>query len=782
MSAADVLQRVRLHVQGAVQGVGYRPFVYRLATRLDLAGWIINDPTGVTIEAEGSGTVLAAFVGSLRSESPPRAIVHAVSARDIPPTGAAGFTIRESGATGERTTVVLPDTATCGECMVEVRDARDRRASYAFTNCTNCGPRFSIVRALPYDRPNTTMAGFAMCAACAAEYADPLDRRFHAQPNACAECGPRLALRDRFGEPLTDADPVAAAAAALRDGAIVAVKGIGGFHLLVDAANAEAVAMLRRRKRRPAKPFAVMAASVAQARTFVAIDDVAAALLESAEAPIVLLRRRVTAALVLPDAIAPHNPDIGVMLPATPLHHLLLDSFGGPVVATSGNLSEEPICTDEAEAVVRLAGIADLFLVHDRPIERHVDDSVAAIIDGEPRLLRRARGYAPLPVLLPAPVPPILAVGPHMKNTVALSRGVQAFISQHIGELDAPESQRAFARVAADFLRLYDAKPVAIAHDLHPDYASTTWAKAAAVEFGVPALGVQHHHAHMAACMAENNVSEAVLGVVWDGTGYGTDGTIWGGELLLGDAAGYERVAHLLPFRLPGGEAAVREPRRVAAALLYEALGEDHVVGGNVPALNVFTPAQRRTLAHMLRSGLNAPVTTSAGRLFDGIAALLGICGVATFEGEAAIRLEHAADDGERGAYDLPALTVSEGAPMQLDWRPLLLALLDDARRGVAVGVIAARVHNAMVAAMVEQAELAGCGRVALTGGCFQNRLLTERAAAALRRRGFAVLQHRLVPPNDGGVSLGQIVIASARLRGANPAAQNAAAAPTSAM
>jgi hydrogenase maturation protein HypF len=779
MASTAVLRRVRLHVRGAVQGVGFRPFVYRLAGRLGVAGWIRNDASGVIIEAEAAELAIASFVEALRAEAPPRALVHDITVVDVDPTAETGFVIGASDQAGERTAIVLPDVATCDDCLDEIRAATDRRARYAFTNCTNCGPRFSIIRALPYDRPNTTMAAFAMCDACGAEYADPLNRRFHAQPNACPDCGPQLRVWNRYGEPLDVDDPIAAAAAALRRGEIVAVKGIGGFHLMTDATNSDAVEVLRRRKRRPTKPLAVMMSSLDEARRFVVVDQPAADLLASGEAPIVLLRRRPFGSLLLPDVLAPGNPTLGVMLAATPLHHLLLAEFGGPVVATSGNLSEEPICIDEHEALVRLGGIADLFLIHDRPIERHVDDSVCDVILGAPRLLRRARGYAPLPIRLGQSLPPILAAGPHMKNTVALSRGAQVFISQHIGELDAHESQRAFERVAHDFLRLYDVTPVAIAHDLHPDYVSTVWARATAGRLGIPALSVQHHHAHLVSCMAEHGVTEPTLGLIWDGTGYGPDGTIWGGEVLLGDAAGFERIAHLHPFRLPGGEAAVREPRRVAAALLHEAIGTGAVTDDDVPALGAFTANERRTLAHMLRAGLNAPLTTSAGRLFDGIAALLGLCGIATFEGEAAVRLEHVADESEHGAYDMPLEPGEAGGPARLDWRPLLRAVLEDQRRGAPVATIAARVHTAMAQALTLQAELAGCERVALSGGCFQNRLLTLRTEAALRRRGFNVLLHRQVPPNDGGIALGQIVIASAMLAAVPPAAQVAAAAPT---
>ena len=759
------LQRARVRVRGAVQGVGFRPFVYRLAALHGVSGWVANDNAGVLVEAEADEDSLQRFLHALCTDAPPRAVVQDVATELIDATGSTGFRIVASDDAGVRSTVVLPDIAPCAECMAEIRDPRDRRAGYAFTNCTNCGPRFSIVRALPYDRPHTTMAAFIMCDACAAEYHDPLDRRFHAQPNACPACGPHLSLVLPDGAIVLARDVIATAVAALKRGDIVAVKGVGGFHLMCDAASTTAVTRLRARKQRQSKPFALMAATVEQARRFVLVSADAEALLESPEAPIVLLPRlpaRIAfiASEPLPvcDAVAPGHPELGVMLPPSPLHHLIATAFGAPLVATSGNLSEEPIAIDDADALERLHGIADLFLVHDRPIERHVDDSVARISDGAPRLLRRARGYAPMPIMLGHDVPPILAVGAQLKNAVALSRERQVFMSQHIGDLETHEAQLAFDRVVADFMRLYRTVPAAIAHDSHPDYASTHAAGALAARLGVRQLSVQHHHAHLAACMAEHHVTDTTLGIIWDGTGYGADGTIWGGEFLLGDAAGFDRIAHLRPFRLPGGDAAVRDPRRVALALLHDALGADAAAGLMQGTVNGFAAPELRTLSHMVRTGFNAPLTSSAGRLFDGIAALLGLCSRATYEGEAAIALEHAADERECGAYDMPALA---GV---LDWRPMVATVVGDMRRHVPVATIAARVHNAMVHAMTVQAEVTGCDRVALSGGCFQNRILAGRAAAALRRRGFMVLQHAQVPPNDGGIALGQVVVAASRL------------------
>jgi hydrogenase maturation protein HypF len=771
----DSPPRLRLEVRGAVQGVGFRPFVFRLAADLALPGWVLNDARGVFIEVEGPRETLERFRERLVSERPPRAIVQSVEAEWLPPAGFTGFEIRHSREAGVKTALVLPDLATCPDCLAEVLDPAERRHGYPFTNCTNCGPRFTILRALPYDRPNTTMLGFILCPACRTEYQEPRDRRFHAQPIACPSCGPALELWDADGVTLASREmAIAAAARALAQGRIVAVKGLGGFHLMCDARDGAAVARLRERKLRLGKPLALMVRDLDQARELCEVPELAATWLASVEAPILLLPRRPSAPVAA--EVAPRNPYLGVMLPATPLHHLLLRACGFPLVATSGNLSDEPICTNEYKALGRLGAIADLFLVHDRAIERHVDDSVAWIAAGRMRLLRRARGFAPLPVTVRRELPVILAVGAHLKNTVALSVGRQVFISQHIGDLETAEAMGAFERVIADFQRLYGVRPVAIAHDLHPDYLSTRWAQAAAgrdpaaaARGAAPRLvGVQHHHAHLAACLAENGVEGRALGVTWDGTGYGTDGTVWGGEFLLGDAAGFERAAHLRPFRLPGGEAAVREPRRSALGLLWEVRGEAVLAADGPGVARLFDDAELRVLARMLDRGLNCPVTTSMGRLFDAVAALVGLQPSVTFEGEAAMALEWLADPAERGAYPVDSLPgsapVGARPALVLDWEPMLDAVLEDIRRGVPRGVISARFHNGLVRAAVNVAAVVGEERVALSGGCFQNRLLTERLAAALEGAGHTVLLHAQVPPNDGGVSLGQIVVAAAQL------------------
>ena len=803
--SSENTRRLTLAIHGAVQGVGFRPFVYRLATELHLTGWVINDSRGVQIEVDGDPARLAEFERRAIAEAPDHARITAVDAGWLEPAGYTRFEIRHSDGQGAKTVLVLPDLATCPACLADVLDPANRRHGYPFTNCTDCGPRFTIVEALPYDRPNTTMRGFALCPACRAEYEDPRDRRFHAQPNACPVCGPQLTLVDltqrrqdakhlpeadalhtahftthnsQLSPSLADArgsDDLAHVAGLLHAGAIVAVKGLGGFLLMVDARNETAVRRLRDRKLRPDKPFAVMVRDLAQARTICYVPPDAATLLTSAQAPIVLLRRRADAPLAA--AVAPGNPNLGVMLPYTPLHHLLLAAVAFPLVATSGNLSDEPICIDNDEAQARLGHIADAFLLHDRPIARHVDDSVLWLVDGQPQLLRRARGYAPLPVQLPQAAPTILAVGAHLKNTVALSVERQVFISQHIGDLESAESLAAFERVIADFLRLYAATSAAIAHDLHPDYLSTKWAveqlaagSGQQAERGMRAVAVQHHHAHLAACLADNGATGPALGIIWDGTGYGPDGTIWGGEFLLGDAAGYRRVAHLRPFQLPGGDAAVREPRRVALALLWALLGDAALGRENLAPIRDFAPHERRLLAQMLGRGVNAPTTTSAGRLFDGVAALLGLHQTVSFEGQAAMALEFAVAPGVEDAYPFPLMPTGAAEPAyHLDWQPLLAAVLDDLKRGADRGIMAARFHNAAVAGMMVVAQAVGEPVVALSGGCFQNRHLTEQAAARLRQAGFTVLLHRQVPPNDGGISLGQVAVAASEIQSLNP-------------
>jgi hydrogenase maturation protein HypF len=755
------MQRLRVTIRGAVQGVGFRPFVYRLATEMGLDGWVKNSPQGVFIEAEGQKEALDTFLLRLEREKPGLSFIQSLEYSLLEPLGYEGFHIRHSDASGERATVILPDIATCPQCRAELLDPGDRRFRYPFTNCTLCGPRFSIIQALPYDRANTTMRSFVMCPDCRREYEGPGDRRFHAQPDACGVCGPHLSLWDARGEALAASDSaLKRAATVIKRGRILALKGLGGFQLLADARNEEAVLRLRERKRREEKPLALMFPDLETLECYVNVSPLEERLLLSAESPIVLLRRRPDSDIA--PAVAPENPYLGAMLPYTPLHHLLLRELGFPVVATSGNLHDEPILTDEGEAVEVIGGIADCFLVHNRPIERHVDDSVARVQLGRETLLRRARGYAPLPIVLKRSLPPLLAVGGHLKSTVAVSKGSEVILSQHIGDLETPKAFFAFRKVIDDLLSLYEVRPAAVAHDAHPDYASTRYAK----ESGYPAIEVYHHHAHLAACLAENDLEGEVLGVTWDGAGYGEDKTLWGGEFLLGDAGGYTRVAHFRPFRLPGGEAAIKEPRRTALGLLYELFGPDALAKGlylppDKLAAEGFSEATARLLGQMLEKGVNSPVTSSAGRLFDAAAAILGIKSVCSFEGQAAMMVEFQADESEETRYPVH---LREAEPLVFDWEPMFREILKERDQGVPLPVICARFHNTLAEAILEVARKVGAKRVALTGGVFQNRYLTERAFRRLEGAGFKPYIHQRVPPNDGGIALGQIVIAAARM------------------
>ena len=740
--------REKIAVTGTVQGVGFRPFVWREAAARGLSGHVVNTPEGVLIEAEGPAESVDGLIAALRAPPPPAATV--TLTRDaLTPTGETGFTIRDSALTGSRSAAVLPDLATCEECLAEVNDPDNRRYRYPFTNCTHCGPRYSIITDLPYDRQRTTMRRFVMCPDCRREYEDPGDRRFHAEPNACPVCGPQLALWDGEGQELAVRDAaLRAAAGALSDGRIVAVKGLGGFHLMADARNEAAVRRLRARKHREEKPFAVMFASLDALNEAAAPTDIEIEALTSRERPIVLIRQR---AGTLAPSVAPGNPLVGAMLPYTPLHHLLLAEFGFPVVATSGNRSDEPICIDEYEALSRLKDIAELFLVHDRPIERPVDDSVLRVIAGKPTVFRRARGLAPA-VAARGVAPGILAVGGHLKTTVALSTEAGVVLGQHLGDLDTAEARDAYDRGIADIQRLHDTAPRLIARDLHPDYHSTRVAEGLAA----PKIAVQHHLAHVASCMAEHGLEPPLLGVSWDGTGYGTDGTVWGGEFLRVTADGWQRVGHLRPFRLPGGEAAVREPRRSALGLLYAAFGADALAMTDLAPVAAFTPAERRALSTMLERGLNAPVTTSAGRLFDAVAALLGLRQTTSHEGQAAMELEWAADsNAKNGAYDIEITKDNDGV-LVLDWQPLLEALIADIRAGRPAGQMAGAFHDALALAIAGIAATIGEETVVLSGGCFQNARLTEKTLTALKAAGLQPVRQERVPPNDGGLALGQ--------------------------
>ncbi|MDX3695772.1 carbamoyltransferase HypF [Streptomyces europaeiscabiei] len=769
--------RRRITVRGVVQGVGFRPYLYGLATELALAGHVTNTPEGVVVEVEGTASAVAGFCDRIAAQAPPLARVESVDHREMPPVGGTAFTILASRADGRARTLVSPDSATCADCLAELADPADRRYRHPFVNCTHCGPRFTIVTGVPYDRAGTTMAGFAMCPDCAREYADPADRRFHAQPVACPACGPRLRLiagqepgRRNGDQP----DPVTEARALLTRGAILAVKGLGGYHLACDATNQAAVALLRRRKARGDKPFAVMARTADDVRHLVRLSPEERNLLEDRARPVVLVRRR-PHALGDPqpaEAVAPGSPDLGVMLPYTPLHHLLLglpgDTDGpGLLVMTSGNVSGEPIVTDDTEALERLAHLADAWLTHDRPIHVPCDDSVVRVCDGQPLVIRRSRGHAPLPLTLPLPVRPALAVGGDLKNAFCLGSGRRAWLSAHIGDMDDVGTQRAFERAAAQLESITGVRPETLASDRHPGYRSAAWADRNAAHR--PVVRVQHHHAHVAAAMAEHGLDGArpVIGVAFDGTGHGDDGAVWGGEFLLADYDRFTRFGHLAYVPLPGGDAAVRRPYRMALAHLRTAgigWADDLACTAACP------PDELRVLERQLERGLNCIPTSSMGRLFDAVSSLAGVCHRAGYEAQAAVELEGAALRAPAGdttayAFALHAPEGSGGGAVRADPAPVLAAIVGDLRAGIGAALIAARFHRgvaALVHAMCVRArERHGLDTVALTGGVFANTLLSSACAAGLHEDGFTVLRHHLVPPGDGGLALGQLMVAA---------------------
>ena len=755
VTVKPAVERLRITLRGAVQGVGFRPSVYRLATEMSLTGWVLNSSAGLVVEVEGPVDQLNRFERRLERERPKASVVTVREVAWLAAEGATRFEIRASDTDSDKqdsgkSVNVLPDLATCNDCREELFDPGNRRFEYPFTNCTNCGPRYTIVVDIPYDRPNTTMREFVLCPGCREEYENPADRRFHAQPNACPVCGPQLE------------GTIKHTVEALRRGEIVALKGIGGFQLLADARNADAVARLRQRKHREEKPFAVMMPSLEMARTYCEVSPAEVDLLHSQAAPIVLLQPRAGMDIAKPDLaknVAHCSPYLGVMLPYSPLHHLLMQECRFPLIATSGNLSDEPIAIANDEARARLKNIADHFLMHNRPIVRACDDSVVRLTRGRAGILRRARGYAPLGIHVRQNLPPVLAVGGHLKNTVAIAVGHDVFLSQHIGDLETVEARAAFEKAIDELCRLYSFQPEAVVCDLHPDYASTQWAE----KSGLPVIRVQHHQAHVAGCAAENDVEGDYLGVSWDGTGYGLDGAIWGGEFFRvedrqGQGQQFERLAHLRPFGLPGGDAAVREGWRSAASLLYEVLGSQdlgsHTAFPDEGATKTGNPRlDESKIFYMLRHGINVAPTTSVGRLFDAVACIAGVARQNRFEGQAAMLLEN-----EIG----PLRTEETYALPGGDWAPLISAVTADKRAGLAVPLIAARFHNALVEWILEVAAETKLKQVVLSGGVFQNRYLTERAAARLESRGFEVHTHQRVPPNDGGIALGQAVLATA--------------------
>ncbi|NLE50677.1 MAG: carbamoyltransferase HypF [Chloroflexi bacterium] len=759
-----------IHVSGVVQGVGFRPFIYGLAQRYALAGWVMNTSSGVEIEVQGEGSALDEFARAITAEAPPLSRVERVTVRPAQANGAATFEIRHSAAQEGAYQPISPDVAICDECLAEIFDPANRRYRYAFTNCTNCGPRFTIIQDIPYDRPATTMAGFEMCPECRAEYENPLDRRFHAQPNACPVCGPQLALAPSAAHPLVEwddlpTDPIEAARALLRQGRIVAVKGLGGYHLVCDATNPNAVRLLRERKGRAAKPFAVMAADLDAARRLCDLDEAAERALSVRERPIVLLPWR-EGSPVAPD-VAPGLRELGVMLPYTPLHYLLLEpaaDFPLALVMTSGNYSEEPIATSDEDAQARLAPLCDAFLLHNRPIHIRCDDSVVQPVMGKIVPLRRSRGYAPYPVPLPFDAPPLLATGAEMKNTFCVARDRSAFMSQHIGELGNYDARQSYERSVEHLSRLYRVTPEIIAHDAHPDYAATRYA----MTRPEPKIAVQHHHAHLASCLAEHGIppGQPVIGVIFDGTGLGPDGAIWGGEVLIGSYDGYQRLAHLRYVPLPGGDAATLRPYRAALAHLWAAgIAWD----ADLAPVSALSERERPILTQQLARGINAPDTSSMGRLFDAAASLAGVLHEVTYEAQAAIWLEAQADPDERGAYPFDLARGADGAPDQIDPAPALRALVADRRAGASMPLIAARFHNGVAALIRDCCVLArertGLSTVALSGGVFQNKLLLTRATTLLAEAGFTTLTHVLVPANDGGLALGQAAIAALAVR-----------------
>lgn len=768
---------VRIHITGIVQGVGFRPFVYNLAVRHGLRGWCLNDSEGVTIEAEGPE--VDEFIDEIRSAPPPLARIKTFRADPIPVNGFKGFVIKESKPIEGVFSLISPDIATCADCVEELFDPGDRRYFYPFTNCTNCGPRYSIVKDIPYDRPKTTMAAFELCDECEREYKDPSDRRFHAQPNACEACGPKVWLysKDLLKPYESNHSAITLAQKLLKGGSILAIKGLGGFHLVCDAQNEEAVRRLRSKKRRSRhggpdgdvsnKPFAVMSPDLKAIEGFAHISEDEKKALIGRTRPIVLLRKKSPEALST--FTAPENGRYGVMLPYTPLHHLLFQDAGfKALVMTSGNLSEEPIVIDNDEALRRLYAVADFFLLHDRDIYMRVDDSIARVTGGRLRLIRRARGFTPEPIDLGAELGEVLACGAELKNTFCLTKGSYAILSQHIGDLENLDALDFFNETLRNLKNTFRAAPRAVAHDMHPDYLSTRFAREYAREFGIPQtniIPVQHHHAHIVSCMAENGKNGKVIGVAFDGTGYGVDGNVWGGEFLTADRTGFERAAHLGYVRLPGGDKAVKEPWRLALSYLFRSYGDERPLKGFYSRVR---PADLEIMLKMIRSGLNSPLTSSAGRLFDAVSSLLGLKDFATFEAEAAIRLETIADTEAAGLYEFK---ISDASPRVIDLRPLIRGIVDDVNSGVAPEVISGRFHNTiagMIAAVCKMIKAeTGINDIALSGGVFQNALLSELTEKRLREEGFDVYTHSVVPANDGGVSLGQAVIAAGTLKGA---------------
>jgi len=750
--------RTQIWITGIVQGVGFRPFIYNLAKKYKLKGYVLNDTSGVNIEVEGETSTIDEFIHKVKTEPPSQAVIFEIKSQNMEPFGYEDFTIRKSDDREEKFVPISPEIATCKDCLKELFDPSDQRYRYSFINCTNCGPRFTIVKDIPYDRKFTTMAPFIMCEMCQKEYDDPGDRRFHAQPNACPKCGPKLTLLDDKGRKIDVPDILSEVCRFLKDGKIIAIKGLGGYHLACDAMNKDAVLTLRSRKYREHKPFALMVKDVETAKTLCYVNDEEEKLLNSTIRPILLLKKRPDCPVA--ESVALCQQYHGIMLPYTPLHHLLMAESGLVLVMTSGNISSEPIVYQDDEAFERLSRIPDYFLVHDREIHIRTDDSVSRVWHGKEVIVRRSRGYCPFPIILPFQFEwQILACGAELKNTFCLTRANYAFMSHHIGELENLETLTSFEQGIEHFKRMFNIEPAYIAYDLHPDYLSTKYALSVN---GIPKIGIQHHHAHIASCMCDNGVNEEVIGISFDGTGYGTDEKIWGGEFLVCDYGGFARVAHLEYLPLPGGEKAIKEPWRMAASLL------DRVYGDNMYDLSLdFVKSLDRNkwamIRKMIEKGLNSPLTSSSGRLFDAISALVGVRQEVYYEGQAAIELEMAADKNEEGFYSYDLEKFGNGSQVMLE--PIIRGVVTDIEEGVSVSTIAGKFHNTMakiiLTVCLRVRKASGIEKVALSGGVFQNTLLLDKTFTLLDKSGFKVYTQHRVPPNDGGIALGQAVIAN---------------------
>ncbi|MBX7046755.1 MAG: carbamoyltransferase HypF [Ignavibacteria bacterium] len=739
------MKSVRINIHGTVQGVGFRPFVYRLAKELNIKGWIVNSSEGVTIEAEGIEKNVNDFLLKLREEKPVNSSITSFSFIDSSEKNFQLFEIRQSSNSQKKTALILPDIATCKDCEEEIFNPEDRRYLYPFTNCTNCGPRFSIIEAIPYDRANTTMREFEMCDKCKAEYENPLNRRFHAEPIACPDCGPRVTFYDNEKNLISERhDAIVKAAQFIRDGKIVALKGLGGFQLLADASNEKAIKTLRERKHREEKPLAMMFPSLENVKDFCEVNSEEEKLLGSAHAPIVLLRKKENNFIA--KSIAPENNYYGVMLPYTPLHKILLEILDTPIAATSGNISDEPICIDNDEAFEKLGGIADYFLVHNRKIVRQVDDSVARIVKGKPFMIRRARGFAPYPVIIDSEVPPAIAAGGHLKNTVAISSGKNIFISQHIGDLDTKEAFGAFKKIIHDFQNLYDVKPETVISDLHPDYVSTKFAE----KLDLNHFQVQHHYAHILSCIAENKIEGEVLGICWDGTGFGSDGNIWGGEFLKVNEDKFERFAHLKYFPLPGGEKAIKEIWRTGVSLLSSVQTKEEVK-------NYYSKYDTNTILNLIEKEINSPLTSSMGRLFDGVSSIINLRQYSSFEGQAAMQLENIVDVNSDERYEFEIIK-SQKNNFSIEWKNVIKEVFFDLNNGISKETISSKFHNALVDLILKVCNLSGMQQIALSGGCFQNKFLLEKSVDMLTNNGYKVHWQSEIPTNDGGISLGQMM------------------------